>query len=217
MIIGILVYATITWILPNFINGIGFIKSIVNPSKTTPLPQNQDAAIAPPVLNIPYEATNSAEIDIEGYATPNSKVIIYLDEQPKQTVEVSSDGNFTAQNIELFLGTNNIFGKTINEEGKMSLPSKTIRLMYINEAPRLSISEPEDNKKIQGGDKKVKVSGKTDAGVKVFINDSQVIVGSDGSFGIDEPLNEGDNIISVKAQDAALNTAEIQRTINYSP
>lgn len=217
VLIGILIYATLTWILPFFIGGIGFIKDIINPSQKTVTQSPQTGILAPPVLNIPYEATNSAQIDIKGFASPDSKVKLYLDDEPKETVNVSSEGSFIFENVELSLGTNNIYGKTLDDKNQESLPSKTIRTIYDNEKPFLTISEPEDNKKIQGGDKQVKVSGKTEPGVKVYINDTQVIVSSDGNFGIDQPLNEGDNTISIKAADSASNFTQIERKVTYTP
>lgn len=216
ILVGILIYSTLTWVLPSFIGSIDFVKNITRQSKKSSPPPSQESVLAPPVLNIPYEATNTAQINISGYGTPYSKVKLYLDGEPKQTTDVSSNGSFTFENVTLFLGTNNIYGITLDDTDKESLPSKTIKLIYNNEKPVLAVSEPEDGKKIQGGDKKIKVSGKTDPGIKVFVNDMQVIVGSDGNFAIDQSLNDGDNTISIKAQDSALNFSEVQRTVNYA-
>lgn len=214
ILIGALIYATITWILPYFIGGIGFIQNITDPQKTN-IKKNEDVAIAPPVLNIPYEATGTAQINIKGYTTPNLKVKLYIDDNPNQTVDSSPDGSFTFENVNLSLGTNNIYGKTIDGD-KESLSSKTIKLIYDNEKPSLSVNEPEDGKKIQGGDKKIKVSGKTDPDAKVFVNGTQVVVESSGNFSTDQPLNDGDNNFSIKAVDPASNSIEIQRAINYT-
>lgn len=189
---------------------------MIEPPKVMTPKSTQNSSLAPPVLNIPYEATNSAEIDIHGFASPNSRVRLYLDDEPLETVDVSSDGSFTFENVALYLGRNNIYGTTLDEKDKESLPSKTIKLIFDSEKPSLIVSEPENNRKIQGGDKKVKVSGKTEPGAKVFVNNMQAIVNGDGSFSIDQPLNDGDNTIFIKAQDSALNISEIQRTVNYA-
>lgn len=216
ILIGALIYATITWILPFFIGGIGFIQNITSPQKLN-AKKGENVAIAPPVLNITYESTSSAQINIPGFATPNFKVKLYMDDDLKQTVDVSSDGSFIFEKVNLNLGTNNIYGKTLDDKDRESLPSKTIKLAYDNEKPPLSVSEPEDGKKIQGGDKKVKVSGKTDPDAKVFVNGTQVVVNKDGDFTTDQLINEGDNTISIKTIDAAFNSTEIQRSVNYAP
>ncbi|MDD5415833.1 MAG: hypothetical protein PHE48_02370 [Candidatus Daviesbacteria bacterium] len=217
VIIIFLIYATLNWVLPYFIGSVGVIKNIIKPPQALTPKSAQNASLAPPVLNIPFEATNSAQIDIQGFASPGSRVRLYIDGESLQTVDVSSEGSFTFANVTLYLGINNIYGTTLDEQEKESLPSKTIKLIYDSEKPSLIVSEPEDNKKIQGGDRKVKVSGKTEPGAKVFVNNTQAIVNGDGSFTIDQSLNDGDNTISIKAQDSALNQSEVQRIINYSP
>lgn len=217
VLVGILIYSTITWVLPFFIGSIGFIQNITNPPKEASVQSPKNSSLAPPVLTIPFEAANTPEIDIKGYGTADSKVKLYIDDEPRQTIKVSEDGSFVFEQISLSLGINNIYAKSLDDNDKESLPSKTIKLIYDNEKPDLNISEPEDGRNISGGDKKVRVSGKTEPGAKVFINDAQVIVNSDGDFSTDHSLNDGDNFISIKAQDLASNTTEIQRKVTFSP
>lgn len=216
-IVALISYFSLTWILPNFIGGVGFVKNIVKPSQKTVTQSSDSITLPPPALNIPYEATNTAQINIKGFGAPNSKVKLFIDDEDKQTTNVSGDGSFTFENVSLSLGTNNIYSKTVDDQNRESLPSKTIKVIYDNKKPTLNISEPEDNKVVQGGDKKVKVSGKTDPGVKIFINGSQTIVDSEGNFSTDQSLNEGDNTISIKAADIAGNTTEVQRSVKYNP
>lgn len=217
VIIIFLIYATLNWILPYFIGGIGVVKNIIKPSQKITPQSAQNAALAPPVLSIPFEATNSSQININGFGTPNSKVKLYLDGESLQTLEVASDGSFTFTNVNLNLGTNNIYGTTVDDQNKESLPSKTIKLFFDNEKPPLTINEPEDNKTIQGGEKKVKVTGKTDTGVNIFVNGTQIIVDRDGNFSTDQNINEGDNTISIKAIDTASNSTETERKVIYKP
>lgn len=217
IIIIVLLYATFAWVLPYFIGGISAVKNIIKPPKITVSNSSQNSTLAPPVLNIPFEATNSAQIDITGFGTPYSKVKLYIDDESKQTTDVSSDGSFNFKNVSLNLGTNNIYGTTLDEKNKESLPSKTLKLIFDNEKPPLVINEPGDNKIIQGSDKKVKVSGKTNSGVHVFVNGGQTIVDEGGNFSTDVVINEGDNTISIKAVDIASNSTEIQRNVKYNP
>lgn len=215
LLIGFLLYATLNWILPYFIGGIGTIKSAVSPQKKITSSKNE-LTLAPPVLSIPFEATNSAQIRIRGYGVPDSQVKIFLDDEIKNTTKVSEDGSFTSDAITLNLGTNNIYAKTVDDNSRESLPSKTLKLLYLNDKPNLTVNQPEDGKKITGGDKKVTVSGKTDSGDKVFINDSQVIVDKDGNFSSDIAINDGDNTITIKSIDDASNLTEIDRRVTYS-
>lgn len=224
VIILVLLFVSVNWILPGLINGIGFVKNFIHHPQKQEKGAQENPSLAPPVLNIPYEATGTAQIDIRGYASPRSKVKLYLDDSARQTVDVSDDGSFKFPAVNLSLGTNNIYAKTLDDQDKASLPSKLIKIIYDNEKPVLIINEPEDGRKIQGGDehsssssKKVKVSGKTEPGAQVFINDSQTVVDKDGNFTTELPVNEGDNTINIKAVDAATNTTEIQRRVTYNP
>lgn len=217
IIIILLAYSTITWILPFFIGSISFVQNIIKPTQNNVLKTLENSTLAPPVFNIPFEATSTSQIDIKGYGTPNSKVKLYIDDESKQTTSVGDNGTFNFENVSLSLGTNNIYGTTLDDKDKESLPSKTIKLIYDSEKPTLNISEPEDGRKIQGGDRKVKVTGNTDPNVKVFVNDNQAIVDKDGNFTYDLSLTDGNNIITIKAIDTAANITELQRTVNYTP
>lgn len=216
VIIITLLYITFAWILPNLIGGLGFIKNFTQPNKKVVNIETQ-TTLAPPVLNIPYEATNTAQISIDGYSTPDAKIELFVDDEKKDIVDVSSDGSFNIKNISLSLGTNNIYGKTIDDQNRESLASKTLKIIYDNEKPALSISEPEDNKTINGGDKKIKISGKTEIGANLYINNTQVIVDKEGNFSQTLDINEGDNNFNIKAVDQAFNTTEASRKVTFKP
>lgn len=217
LLVGFLLYATIQWILPTLITGLGFIKAMVNPSQKKQIPISENASSAPPVLNIPYEATNTAQIDIAGYGTPQSKVKLFLDDQEQNTLEVSSDGSFEFKNVSLSLGTNNIYGISIDDQGKESLPSKTLKVIYDNEKPNLQIHHPADNQNVQGGDRKIKIAGITEASAQILINSTQVVVDKDGKFESIQTLNDGENNFTIKAVDSAGNFTEISRRVTYNP
>ena len=215
IIIGIVLYVSLSWALPNLINVLGTASKVFK--STSKIESVSDkTSLAPPVLFIPYEATNTAQIDIKGYASPDTKVKIFLDNEVKEEVEVSSDGSFLVKNIELALGTNEISGKTIDNKGNESLSGKIVKIIYDNEKPLLEITEPEDNKEIKDN-KKVKISGKTEAGSQVFVNNNQIIIDSEGKFQTELPLNDGENIFVIKAQDKASNYMEIARRVIFKP
>jgi hypothetical protein len=214
IVLGVLIlYATFAWILPNLVGGLSFLH---RSPKSSNSPVSENTTLAPPVLNIPYEATNTATIRISGYASPNSKVQIYLDDDPKTTAQTNSDGNFRSDDIALVLGTNNIYGKTVDDKNSSSLPSKTIQLTYSNDKPTLDISSPSDNTQVKGGDKKVNVSGTTEASDNVSVNGITVIVSSDGHFSYDAPLNDGDNTLTITSTNSVGNSTQVQRKVTYS-
>lgn len=214
---GILIYGFFFWVVPNLIGSLSSINSFKpQPPSLTPISEN--VTLAPPVLSIPYEATNSFTIKIKGYSMPKTQVEIYLDDILQTTTQTEDDGSFTTENISLSLGTNNISSRTVDENGDRSLPSKVIHLIYDNEKPKLTISQPSDNQ-IISGDNKVTVAGKTDpTDISVLtINDTRAIVSSDGTFSLAVPLNEGDNNIVIAASDLAGNINSIARQVVFQP
>lgn len=216
LILAFIVYATLSWVLPSVIGGVGFISHVLKPPKPAVKSISDSPILAPPVLNIPYEATNSAKIDIRGYSTAEANVKLFLDDEEKDIVKVSSDGSFVFKNIDLNIGINNIYGKTIDEKGTESLSSKTIKLIFDNEKPKLEVTEPSDGVVVKG-ERKIKISGKTEPDAQVFINGSQIPLGAEGNFSSDFSLSDGENHITIKSQDRASNSTEIARTVRFEP
>lgn len=208
-----LIIVIFQWVLPSLIGQL----TRLNRTSSKKITSSENVELAPPVLNIPYEATNSSTIKIRGYATPQTKVQIYLDDSLINTQTSDSEGNFTTDPVDLSLGTNNIYGKTIDDNKKESLPSKTIQVIYNNDKPKLEIKEPEDNKEIKGGDKKVTIQGVTDPDDDIRVNGAKVIVNSDGSFSTTVNLNDGDNNINITAGNSVGNTTSIDRKVKYTP
>lgn len=211
------IYFLLTWGLPAFIGSLTVFNKFKPENNQINKPISEDPAIAPPVLNIPYEATNTATIKVNGYASADNQVEIYVDGDKKDTTTTKSDGSFTSGDIPLVLGTNNIYGKTVNSDNKTSLPSKTIQLIYNNEKPTLDVSQPTDNQQIQGGDKKITVSGKTDSENNITVNGNLVIVSSEGNFSTNVSINEGENTITITATNSVGNTTTITKKVTYTP
>jgi hypothetical protein len=216
LIFCFLFYAIISWVFPAIINGAGFVSNFFRPVKTQEKSIADNATIAPPILSIPFEATNTAQIDIKGYATGATRVKIIIDGEIKDTVKVEGDDSFNSTGVSLNLGTNNIHALAIDILDKESLPSKSLSVVYDSEKPMLIINEPEDNKTFQG-ERRINVSGKTEADAFVYVNDSKVIVQSDGSFITSLSLNDGENTITIKSQDKASNTNEVRRSVTFNP
>src|SRR6185437_16794586 len=66
IIIGVIIlYLVFFWALPNLISGLSIFDHNSANKNAQVAPSGQ--AIAPPVLNIPFDATNSASLAIAGY------------------------------------------------------------------------------------------------------------------------------------------------------
>lgn len=215
-IVLFLVYFLLTWGLPALIGSLSIFNKLKPTENNNSLSAVEDAAIAPPVLNIPFESTNSAQIKISGYAAPKTTVEIYLDSVVTDTVTVDNSGQFEAHDISLSEGSNNIHGVTIDGD-KKSLPSKNIRVYFSNEKPKLEVTEPGDGTQKSGGDKRIRVAGKTDPNNRITINGVTAIVNSEGNFGTDINLNDGENVLTIMAISAVGNTTQIERRVTYTP
>lgn len=206
-------YALLVWIIPNVIGGLFLVSHIGAKPATTPSPIS-DSTLAPPVLNIPYEATNTAKIRIKGYASPHHDIELYVNEEKVTTTETNEEGVFIAEGISLEQGDNIIYGKTISSTST-SLSSKPIKVIYSNQKPKLSISHPSDGQTVKGGDKKITVQGSTDPGNSIVINGQKAIVNGDGNFSQSIPLNDGENSITVTASDQYNNQSQVTLKVKY--
>lgn len=215
IIIIILFYVLFTWVLPSFIGGLGTVTGLFkHTAKMESVAENPN--LAPPVLNITYEATNSAKINITGFAASSAKVKIFLEDELVSTTTAEDNGTFLAKDISLSLGTNNIYGKTEDEKGKESFASKTIKLIYDNEKPNLEILQPTDNQTISG-ERKITVSGKTEPNITVTINGEQAIIDSEGKFTHQFQLSDGSNTITTITKDTAGNETTVARNVTFNP
>ncbi len=214
-IIIVLIYVFFNWGLPFIIGSLSFL----NKPKSAVVTEDTkiDEAIAPPVLFIPFEATNSASIPISGYSTKLSKIEVYIDEELKAQTTTDAEGKFTTNPVQLNIGSNNIYALTINDSDKKSLPSKNIKVYYSNEKPTLEVTEPGDGAEIKGGDKKVKVAGKTDPNNSITVNGATVIVNSEGNFQTQININDGDNLIAIVASTNFGTTNQTERRVKYTP
>lgn len=213
VLIILILFISLNWILPTLVNGLGAVNRLFRPAKQQE--KAPVASLAPPVILIPYEATNSGTIDISGYASSNSSIKIYLDDKFVSQTKTKDDGSFVVSNISLNLGTNNIYGITTDTKGVDSLPSKTLRLIYDSEKPILEVSSPQDSETLK--EKNINVSGKTEPGATLYVNNIRGITNEDGTFSTPVSLNEGDNNIEIKVHDRAGNQTEIVRKVIYQP
>ena len=174
--------------------------------------------ILPPTLNPLPEATNSAAISISGSGQPGLTLILYLNGSEYQKLPVEKDGNFTVENIPVNEGNNLVSAKLSDGKGNLSDLSNVISVNIELTAPSLTVSAPADGTTVNGDQNQVKVTGLVkDDSVSVTINGRLAVVSSDGSFSYDLLLNKGNNVVEVKATDAAGNVTTVTRHVSYQP
>ncbi|MEK7571927.1 MAG: hypothetical protein AAB553_06670 [Patescibacteria group bacterium] len=198
-------------LLVGFSTTLGLIQNDTSQPNT----QEETVFIAPPLLDIPFESTRSAEITLQGSAPGDElSVDLYNNGNLIDSTAVKKDGSFVFQKVLLEKGGNIIKAKTTNEKDQESKFSESFVITYRDSAPEVEISSPSDGATFKKETSPLTVTGKTDSGENnVTINDFRAIVDADGAFSYRLPLHDGENKITVIATDDAGNEGKKEITI----
>lgn len=170
-----------------------------------PVTTNQSTGyIAPPILDTTFEATNSAEISLKGTADKNNKVNLYRNGKLVDKVTADSDAHFIFTNVPLEEGDNRLKAKVVTDK-EQSAYSNEIVVKRLNKEPTLEIAFPAEGDRIKKESSPIKVTGQSDPGVRVTVNDFRAIVDSQGRYSYTYTLRDGENVIKVVATDSAGN------------
>lgn len=175
---------------------------------TTNGKQDNLAPSAPYIESLP-EGTKEKSVEIKGLAESGSKVTLILNGERLKESLADGEGKFTFDNVALKEGENKITAVAKDDAGNESDPASEVTVTYKNSAPSLEIITPSENQLFKDVENPIRVSGKTDSGAKVYVNDTLAIVDSSGNFEKYLVLrDEGENIIKLKSLDIAGNTTE---------
>lgn len=173
--------------------------------------------IPPPVLDIPFTATNSAEIFVKGTGKENSTVKIYVNGELIQKTKSKKDGSFQIRNIPLEKGENEIKARIQDSKNNQSHFSDPITVVFADKKPLLSIESPKNGQSFSKDEQSTQVKGKTDPTSKVTVNEYWAIVDSLGNFSYLFYLKDGENNLKITATDEAGNQKSEEIKITYSP
>lgn len=198
---------------------LAFVASLLTKSDETEDSADKTAGfIAPPVLFPTYSATNSATVTIAGLTVGEDRTIrLYLNNREIDETKAKDDGSFSFKNVSMKKGQNTFKARAYSKDDKKSDFSNQVSVLYASEPPKLSVDSPSKDQSFKKDDKIITVSGKTDPGVRVTVNDLRAIVNEDGSFFYSLSLKDGDNTIKTVATDDAGNKTEDERKVTYSP
>ncbi|HCC84723.1 MAG TPA: hypothetical protein DEP87_03505 [Candidatus Pacebacteria bacterium] len=168
-----------------------------------------------PVLAVPFQATNSATIQISGFGEAESKVGLVVNNEAVATLEVADDGSFN-QELTLEPGINSLVAYGIDRAGNESSPSLTYSIFMDAEPLMIDISEPSNPAEVVGRkNQSLLIKGETKPETKIYLNDRLSFVKADGSFEIPFLLSEGENSIKVRGLDQAGNTTELELKVTF--
>jgi hypothetical protein len=168
----------------------------------------------PPRVVMPFEATNSAKINISGLAEANVQVELLKNDASLSKIETNEGGEFVFTNVDLDEGDNEFNLVAVSPKGGTSELSKTITVVFDNKAPELTMTNPvEDSLKVENPD--FDIVGKSERGVSVTVNGHVAIVDDVGGFKTKIQLNAGDNDIEIVVKDLAGNESRKKIKITY--
>lgn len=170
--------------------------------------------LAPRILR-DFEATNSATIKIKGFAEAKVKVELYKNEISIGSTEVSENGDFLFDKIDLSDGDNYFSAIASTDKSGNSDESEIINVVYDTVSPSLTLTNPsEESLSVDSID--FDIVGKTDKGSSVLINNKIVKVDDNGDFKEKWQLTIGKNDLVVIARDDAGNETKKSISITYS-
>lgn len=175
----------------------------------------QNVPIGQPRLSPLPQATNSAQLAIDGYAPEGMEVMILLNGQSVKKAVSDKNGEFSIKSINLKEGNNTI--EAVGVDGENKSEAYTTTVFFKKTAPELVITSPNDGDSFFDKDKEIEVTGTTEANNLVTINEHLAIVDSGGNFTLMVVLNEGENEIKIQSQDKAGNKEEAVLKVNYTP
>lgn len=170
---------------------------------------------APILFEAPPEATFSAQILLEGYADSDAKVVFVLNGEQIEEKEVNDAGEFS-QKVQLEEGLNQLSIYAINKLGTESLQTRTYDVIFDNEPPMITITEPEPDSVIElKRNRTTRVSGETEPLAKIYLNDRLIVVDEAGQFSTTHYLDEGENVLHFVAVDRAGNQSELEIKVEF--
>ena len=168
-----------------------------------------------PRLVIPFEATNSATINVSGFAESKVTVELFRNEVSVGKTEVTESGDFSFNKINLDEGDNNFSATASTEDNGSSEGSTPVDVVYDKTPPDLNLTNPSENSlNIDYAD--IDIIGTTDKSSSILINGRMAMVDNIGNFKLRWQLNTGKNDLEVIARDAAGNETKKTISITYS-
>ncbi|HKZ34642.1 MAG TPA: Ig-like domain-containing protein [Patescibacteria group bacterium] len=204
LLLGVLILF-IFWGIPLLLN-LSSLLIAVNESNQQVVKKDELAPFSPFLEQLP-EATSSAKITLKGYSEPGATIEIQLNSISYSSIVSDAEGKFQSS-IVLQAGENTITSTASDQAGNTSQESTPLIISYDNQPPVLEIAEPTDGMRVGSRSKEVIVSGKTDVGSSLTVNDRLVVLGNNGEFRYAYPLTSGENVLHIVSTDKAGNKTE---------
>ncbi len=188
-----------------------FINQLANNGSKQPTIQQTNTLNSINIDPIP-SATNSATLLFSGTSLNYDKLELYLNDEKQDEISISDSFAGSIKGLEK--GTNTVYFIAKSSKSKETKKTPSFDVLYKSDKPKLEIQEPNDKSKVNKED--VKISGTTDKETTIQVNGSPLIVDVNGKFTTMFRLKEGDNNITIIAEDIVGNQEIKELTITYS-
>jgi len=188
------------------------------PYPTSGPSKEENLTVPPPTLDpLPSFIKEKTTLKINGHASPNTKVVILINNKEKINLLSDSQGNFKTEVQENLVEGENIISAYCEDlEGKKSLTAVEQKVILDTSPPQLSLDNPADKETTVVDKPTILVSGHTESSkITVLINEYQAIVDLEGNFSYQLPLTPGENRIKITARDQAGHETTLERSAVY--
>lgn len=189
-----------------------FIANFFNNKKEVPFSKTTETYGSLTIDNIPV-ATNTPEIVVGGSVINYEKIQFYLNEKKVKEIKPYSSDSFSETISDLKEGNNTIYLKAASIDTNFVKKSDPYNVFLKTTMPKLEITEPADGSVVSN--QEITIKGQTDKEVFVKINDLPITVDVNGNFQTTTRLTEGENKLSITAEDIASNIESKILTITY--
>lgn len=161
-----------------------------------------------PVISAPPRATSDTTLQISGFGEAKSTIQSVVNKKEANSITASDDGSFDIE-VALEEGDNTIAFYSVDAAGNESALSREFSVVVKLTPPSFTLDEPKPGQVFETvSNRIITVSGVTDEGSRVFLNNRVLRSTSDGTFSGTIQLSEGTNVLVFRVVDIAGNEIE---------
>lgn len=170
-----------------------------------------------PVIAAPPKYSNTGDLEISGYTSPNVQVKLIVNEQERASAKSNGEGTFEME-LDLEEGEFTLYLFAEGDNKNTSPDSTRYQLVVDRTKPQLEVENPENGKTFSlRRDQNQTARGQLSEPGYVLINSSRIRTNSEGEFQAQIALDEGENTFTFIGEDLAGNqssTQEVKVTYN---
>ena len=208
VVLGVLLYASLFYIAPFLAENIAVIfnskNQVVVPTKIN----------SPSLTNFP-EVTNKDFINLEGVASANVSVELFVNDSSYAKLTSESDGKFKFEGVNIIKGKNTIYLISKNNEGVESPKSKVYSLDFDDKKPEIKNINLSNGITITNLNKTINITGETNEACEIDVNGKKVFKKDGNKFEYLLGVSEGEVSIDLKLIDKAGNENKYFYKVTY--